>query len=129
MRAVVIAYICNKKNQKNIVLPVLLVSTFFTKSAHNQMFEVSVEPIFIRKKPLHRSEQVFIAIDNFPAFTAYKVVMMTLFNVMIDRLVIHLAFIYATGLFQKLQRAIYSRFINTGHPVVDLCNNILRSNM
>jgi hypothetical protein len=78
---------------------------------------------------LYWQEKVFIAIYSFATLATYQVMMMSLFRVMIDKLVTEFAFINTAGFFQYVQRAIDGRFIDSGHFYLNVVDNFTGGNM
>lgn len=93
------------------------------------MLEVNPKTIFFLQRSFHRTENVLIALYGIAAFTAYQMVVMSFLGVMIDDTVIGFALEYTLMLFQEIQRAINSRFVDMRVFSMNMVNNFLSREM
>lgn len=89
------------------------------------MFEISFKAVLFGQAFFNIQENVLSAINGFAAFMADQMMVMTFLGMVINEMIILLAFDYAAGFFQNIQSAVDSRFVDSLHLLLDLSDNIL----
>jgi len=72
------------------------------------MLEVNLETVHFVKRSLYWHKKIFIAVYAFTTSPAHQVMMMTLFGMVLDKMVTQFAFEHAAKFLEELQCTIYS---------------------
>jgi hypothetical protein len=115
--------------KKYTCFSITLIPTFAADAAHHDVFKVGVKVIILAERPLQRREKILIAVNGFTAPGAYQVMVVSIFGMMIDKVVAQSAFINGSCFYQEFQRAVDRGLIDSRHIVPDMPYDFLGGEM
>jgi hypothetical protein len=115
-----------KKNKTNSVL---YIPAFATKTVNDLVLKICLESVFPGQRLLDLTEQVLRAFFGLTTFYTDKMVMMSLFSMMVDKTVGSIAFINSAILFENFKGTINSRLVHARHPALDMIDYLVCGNM
>jgi len=108
---------------------VCLFFTIFAKPFQYHVLEVSLKAVFLRQRPLDLMKNIFRAFHGLAAFGADKVMMMTFFCMMVDKVVAGFALEYTPSVLQNIKRPVNGRLVHARHLTLNVIDYIFRCKM
>jgi hypothetical protein len=103
----------------------LLAAARLAGAADQEMFEISFEAVLLGQAFFDIQKNVLAAIYGLAAFMTDQMMVMAFLGMMIDEMAIHLAFDHAARVFQNIQSAVDSRFVDSPQLLLDFGDDIL----
>jgi hypothetical protein len=93
------------------------------------MIQLAVKSVSNFQSLFNTAKQVFRTVNRLSTGIAHDVMVTAFFGMMVDNFIVDLALEYTVQLFQKLQRTVDRRFVDSGHLVLHYVDDVFGGDM